>query len=67
MRDGVTGVLVPEPSGEAFAAAFRSLGTRPFNPDVIRRHAETFSRERFASEMQAVIDDTLRAPEGTQW
>ena len=67
VRDGVTGVLVSDPSAEAFAAAFRSLGSRPFNSDVIRQHAEAYGRDRFASEMQAVIDDTLRAPEGTQW
>jgi glycosyltransferase involved in cell wall biosynthesis len=67
VRDGVTGVLVAEPAADAFAAAFRSLDGRWFHPDVIRRHAEQFSRARFALEMSRLIDDTRRAPEGTRW
>jgi hypothetical protein len=60
-------VLVAEPAADAFAAAFRSLDGRWFHPDVIRRHAEQFSRARFALEMSRLIDDTRRAPEGTRW
>jgi len=67
VRDGVTGVLVPEPTADAFAQAFTSLPGRWFNADVIRRHAETFSRSRFARQMQHVIDETATAAEGTRW
>ena len=67
VRDGVTGVLVPEATPEAFADAFRSLPGRWFNTDVIRRHAEGFSRARFAHQMQALLDQTIQAPEGTRW
>ncbi len=67
VRDGVTGVLVPEPTAEGFAEAFASLPGRWFNTDVIRRHAEGFSRARFARQMREVIDQTAEAPEGTRW
>jgi glycosyltransferase involved in cell wall biosynthesis len=67
VRDGVTGVLVEEPTPEAFAGAFTSLNGRWFNQDVIRRHAEQFSRARFASTMKRLLDETRHAPEGTRW
>ena len=67
VRDGVTGVLVPEPTAEAFAEAFGSLRGRWFNQDVIRAHAESFSRARFARQMQQMIEQTVQAPEGTRW
>ena len=67
VRDGVTGVLVAEPAAEAFAAAFRSLPERWFDADVIRRHAEGFSRARFSRQMRQVLDETRDAPEGTRW
>jgi glycosyltransferase involved in cell wall biosynthesis len=67
VRDGVTGVLVPDPTAEAFAEAFRSLPTRWFDRDVIRAHAEGFSRARFGRQMRQMIDETAQAPEGTRW
>ena len=67
VRDGVTGVLVPQPTAEAFAEAFASLPGRWFNADVIRRHAEGFSRPRFAHQMRELIEQTAHAPEGTRW
>jgi glycosyltransferase involved in cell wall biosynthesis len=67
VRDGITGVLVAEATPEAFADAFLSLPTRWFDPDVARAHAERFSRDRFARDMGALVDDTSRAPEGARW
>ena len=67
VRDGVTGLLVPEPSPDAFAAAFRAVGSRRFDPAAIRTHAETFGRSRFTARIQSVLDETLSAPEGTRW
>jgi glycosyltransferase involved in cell wall biosynthesis len=67
VRDGVTGVLVDEATPEAFAAAFTSIQGRWFNQDVIRRHAEQFSRTRFVSTMGRLIAETRGAPEGTRW
>lgn len=67
VRDGVTGVLVAEPTAEAFAGAFHSLPGRWFNADVIRRHAEGFSRSHFAHQMRDIIEQTAQAPAGTRW
>jgi len=67
VRDGVTGFLVPECTPAAFAAAYEAVGDHPFDPVVIRAHAETFSRDRFLARMREVIDETLAAPEGTRW
>ena len=57
--DGVTGILVREPGSDAFAAAFRDVATRDFDPGVIRRHAEGFGKERFQREFQQVVEDTV--------
>jgi glycosyltransferase involved in cell wall biosynthesis len=65
--DGVTGVLVAGHEPDAWADAIRrvrdaqSAGTA-FQPDAIRRHAETFSRERFLSAMAAEIQAIVAAP-----
>ena len=61
--DGATGVLVREPDSNAFAAAVRDLVARPLDPAVIRRHAESFSRERFKREFAAVVDDLMSSDE----
>jgi glycosyltransferase involved in cell wall biosynthesis len=57
---GETGVLVGEAAPQAFADAIAQAIDRPFDSVVIRRHAEQFSRARFADEMTAVIHDTCR-------
>ena len=54
--DGVTGVLVQDRSVEAFATALRDVSSRPFDSAAIRRHAESFSKERFQQQFQSVID-----------
>jgi glycosyltransferase involved in cell wall biosynthesis len=50
-----TGVLVDEPSAAAFADGIGRAMSRRFDPSLIRRHAERFSRERFSDEMAALI------------
>ena len=52
---GDTGILVHEATPEAFAAGITDALNRRFDPAVIRRHAERFSRQRFADEMAAQI------------
>jgi glycosyltransferase involved in cell wall biosynthesis len=56
---GETGILVDEPTPEAFAAGLRQTVDRQFDSVNIRRHAERFGRKRFADEMDAVIKETL--------
>jgi glycosyltransferase involved in cell wall biosynthesis len=53
--DEETGLLVDEPSADAFADAIDRAGRQQFDADVIRRHAERFSRDRFGDEMEALI------------
>jgi glycosyltransferase involved in cell wall biosynthesis len=59
--DGVTGVLVPEPSAEAFADAFARVRTMPLDRTEIRRHAEGFGRVRFQEAFQAVVAEATAA------
>ncbi|HET7696732.1 MAG TPA: glycosyltransferase [Vicinamibacterales bacterium] len=54
--DGVTGILVREPSVEAFAGAMNDAGGRQFDPVVIRRHAESFGKERFQTRFAELVD-----------
>ena len=64
--DGVTGVLVPDPAVDAFADGIvRALGIG-FDAAGIRRHAESFGRERFATQMTAVVADTLGRSSGSR-
>jgi glycosyltransferase involved in cell wall biosynthesis len=54
--DGVTGVLVNDPSVEAFSAALRDVSSREFDSAAIRRHAESFSKARFQEQFRKVVD-----------
>jgi glycosyltransferase involved in cell wall biosynthesis len=64
--DGVTGVHV-EPGVEALADGLRRAASSTWDSVAIRAHAETFSRARFAAEIQSVIDDTMASPAGQRW
>jgi glycosyltransferase involved in cell wall biosynthesis len=64
---GRTGVLVEGPGAEALAGGLREAAERPFDASAIRRHAERFSRERFASEMLAAINGTLNTRGERTW
>jgi glycosyltransferase involved in cell wall biosynthesis len=64
--DGETGVLV-EPGVEALADGLRRAAATSWDSETIRRHADKFSRARFAKEIQAAIDDTMTAPAGHRW
>jgi glycosyltransferase involved in cell wall biosynthesis len=52
---GETGILVSDSTPEAFADGIADAMSRRFDGEVIRRHAERFSRDRFANEMAAQI------------
>jgi glycosyltransferase involved in cell wall biosynthesis len=56
--DGLTGVLVPEPTVEAMADGVRRIGIERFDAAVLRQHALRFSRPRFAAELRARIEET---------
>jgi glycosyltransferase involved in cell wall biosynthesis len=54
-----TGLLVEEAAPAAFADAVRRAMDRRFDATAIRRHAERFSRARFATEMETLVRETL--------
>ena len=62
--DGVTGVLVVSDTPDALADGIRRALESPFDTGVIRRHAESFGRTRFAIQLQSAIGETLSAPPG---
>jgi glycosyltransferase involved in cell wall biosynthesis len=53
--DGVTGVLVAEPTAEAFADGIRRAASTSFDPAVIRTHAVRFDTAVFARSIQDAI------------
>ena len=52
-----TGLLVPEATAGAFAAAIRSLDDHVFDPAQLRRSASRFARARFQERMRASIEN----------
>jgi glycosyltransferase involved in cell wall biosynthesis len=54
--DGETGLLVDEQTGAGFASAIDAAMTRRFDRTVIRRNAERFSRERFRTDFEDVLE-----------
>jgi glycosyltransferase involved in cell wall biosynthesis len=55
----VTGVLVSEPTPEAFADAMRRVAGRTFDPDHLRGRADRFSATRFDASFREVLQDTF--------
>jgi len=53
---GTTGILVDEPSPQAFADAITRAASTPFDAAAIRTHAERFGRERFVNELSTIIE-----------
>ena len=60
--DGVTGVLVDEPTPAALAAGIARASQLRFDRAVIRAHAITFDRAVFSRAMQSTIE-SLACPE----
>jgi glycosyltransferase involved in cell wall biosynthesis len=65
--EGETGILVADTTVEALAAGLRRAASTRWDAARIRRHAERFSRTRFVSDIERVIDETLSAPAGQRW
>jgi glycosyltransferase involved in cell wall biosynthesis len=59
VRDGVTGVLVPEASVTGFVEGIRRVQTLAIETAVLRAHARQFSVEMFVRGMTAAIEDAL--------
>ena len=55
------GLLVDELTADAFADAIRHVMQRRFDPIRIRRSTERFSRARFGDQIEALVDETIKA------
>ncbi|HJN44828.1 MAG TPA: glycosyltransferase [Vicinamibacterales bacterium] len=60
--DGVTGVLVPEPTETAFAAAIERVQRSRYDASTIRQHALGFSRERFQVAFTQQVEQLMTVP-----
>lgn len=65
--DGETGVMFDETTVESLAASLKRALATTWDAERIRAHAERFSRTRFVSEVQHIVEDTLNAPAGSRW
>ncbi len=61
--DGITGVLVPEQSVEAFATAIERFERMAFSSYAIRHHAERYSKARFMQSFAAFVDGVYERSE----
>lgn len=61
VEEGVTGVFFDEPEPEPIARAVAELDRANLRPSAIRDHADRFSFARFASRLQAVVDEESRS------
>ena len=59
--DNVTGVLVAEPTPEAFVAGIARAKHIAFDPHVIRQHALKFDRAEFTRSIQSTIESMAHA------
>ena len=59
---GATGVLVHDPSVEAFADGLRQVTSSAFDSGAIRLHAESFGKERFQQQFTQVIETSVSVP-----
>jgi glycosyltransferase involved in cell wall biosynthesis len=59
VMDGVTGVLVAEPTPQAFAAGIERAQQISFVPTAMRQQAMTFDRAVFARSIQSTIESLV--------
>jgi glycosyltransferase involved in cell wall biosynthesis len=57
--DGKTGVLVPEPTVEAFASALHLAIASSFDPAAARANALRFSKDQFMASMRTALDEAI--------
>ncbi len=60
IQNGVTGVFFNEQSPVALAQAVTAAANHPWNPDVIRRHAEAFGITHFIAGLSTAIRACLQ-------
>ena len=61
VRDGVTGVLFAEQTPASLAAAVQRAETIPWDSQLIRAHAESYSVAGFERRFRAIVEREVRA------
>jgi glycosyltransferase involved in cell wall biosynthesis len=61
VRDGETGLFFEEQSVTSIVDAVRRFELMSFDPVTVRRHAETFSEQRFRQELKTLLDQQWTA------
>ena len=64
--DGETGILVKQPTAQAFADALGYAQARSFDRSIIRRNAERFSTDRFRIEFKNAVAEALNSASENQ-
>ena len=59
--DGVTGTFFDEPQADSIAAALDRFDVQSYDSDVIRKHADQFTEQRYAERLYEAVDE-LAAP-----
>jgi glycosyltransferase involved in cell wall biosynthesis len=67
VKNGQTGLLFPEPTAASLAETLGAASRWRFDTNRIRAHAEAFSRQEHAAQLQALIDETMASPIEQRW
>jgi glycosyltransferase involved in cell wall biosynthesis len=59
VEEGVTGVLIHDPSVEAFAEGLLQVRRQSFDVATLRERAGRFSRDRFATDVRHIADELM--------
>ena len=57
--DGKTGILVPEPTAEAFASALNRAMDSSFDPAAARANGLRFSKQQFMASIRTALDNAI--------
>ncbi len=58
--DAVTGTFFDEAQADSIAAALDHFATQSFDPEVIRKHADQFTEQRYAERLYRAVDELGR-------
>ena len=67
VKNGQTGLFFPEPTAASLAETLGVASRWRFDAGRLRAHAEAFSRQEHAAQLQTVIDETMASPIEQRW
>lgn len=59
VKDGITGILFPEQTVESLMLGVSRFETLKFDPQIIRAHAETFSKDVFKTSFKKFVEKKI--------